>query len=83
MSQSSHPGPAGIWRVLILDPDPADPMVILAVVARPSDVRPARPGSIVDELTRRWAAAAAGLDRPPFTPVPNALVWRVDEGGQQ
>jgi hypothetical protein len=38
------PGPNGPWRVFILDRDPADPKWILATVATPGDIRPARPG---------------------------------------
>jgi hypothetical protein len=76
------PGPAGIWRLLVLDRDPADPKFILATVATPGDVRPARPGATVDEVTAAWVASASGLYRSALTPVPSALVWRVDEGGQ-
>ena len=42
----NHPitSSTGPWRILILDRDPADPKRILATVAAPGDVRPARPG---------------------------------------
>lgn len=70
------------WRLLVLDPDPADPKWILATVATPGDVRPATPGATVDEVTTQWVASASGLYRPALTPVPGALCWRVDEGGQ-
>jgi hypothetical protein len=76
------PGPNGPWRVLILDRDPADPKWILATVAIPADVRPAHPGAMVDEVTAAWVGSAAGLFRPALTPLPGALAWRVDEGGQ-
>ena len=41
----NHPitSSTGPWRILILDRDPADPKWILATVAAPDDVRPARP----------------------------------------
>jgi hypothetical protein len=74
------PGPNGLWRVLILDRDPADPKWILATVASPGGVRPARPGATADEMTTAWVAAAAGLFRPALIPLPGALCWRVDEG---
>jgi hypothetical protein len=76
------PGPNGPWRVLILDRDPADPKWILATVASPGDVRPARPGASVDEVTAAWVASASGLHRTGFTPLPGALAWRVDEEGK-
>jgi hypothetical protein len=72
------PGP-GPWRVLVYDGDPTDPKFILAVVARPADVRPTSPGATVDDLTAAWVAAASGLHRPALTPLPGALCWRVDE----
>jgi hypothetical protein len=79
----THPAPTGNgpWRILVLDSDPADPKWILATVATPGDVRPARPGATVDEVTAAWVASAAGLYRPALTPLPGALAWRVDEGG--
>jgi hypothetical protein len=77
------PGPSGLWRVLILDRDPADPKWILATVAMPGDVRPARPGATVDEVTAAWVASAAGLFHPALTSLPGALCWRVDEGSKQ
>jgi hypothetical protein len=74
------PGSNGPWRFLILDRDPADPKWILATVATPGDVRPAGPGATADEVTAAWVASVAGLFRPALTPLPGALVWRVDEG---
>jgi hypothetical protein len=76
------PGPNGPWRVLILDRDPADPKWILATIATPDEIRPARPDATVDEVTAAWVASAAGLFRPALTPLPGALAWRVDEGGK-
>ena len=70
----------GPWRILVLDHDPTDPKWILATVATPADVRPARPGATVDEVTAAWVASAAGLHRPALTPLPGALAWRVAEG---
>jgi len=77
------PGPNGPWRVLILDRNPADPKWILATVATPDDIRPARAGATVDEMTPAWMASAAGLLHPALTPLPGALAWRVDEGEKQ
>jgi hypothetical protein len=68
-------------RLLVLDPDPADPKWILATVAAPGDVRPADPGATVDEVTAAWVASVAGLSRLSLTPLPGALAWRVDERG--
>jgi hypothetical protein len=78
----SHPA-LNPWRVLILDPEHGDPKWILATVATPGDVRPARDGDGVDEVTERWVASASGLDQPALTPMPGAHLWRVDEGGKQ
>jgi hypothetical protein len=71
----------GPWRLLVLDRDDTDPKWILAIVAAPGDVRPARPDTTVDEVTAAWVASAAGLYRPALTPLPGALAWRIDEGG--
>ena len=43
------PGPHGPWRVLILDRDPADPKWILATIATPDEIRPARPDATVEK----------------------------------
>ena len=73
----------GPWRILILDADPADPKWILATVTQPDHVRPANSAAaLVDEVTAAWVASAAGLFRPALTPLPDALAWRVDEGGK-
>jgi hypothetical protein len=80
MSHPAVPGPNGPWRVLILDRDPADPKWILATIATPADVRPARASdNSADEVTAAWVAAVAGLYRPALTPMPAALVWRIDD----
>jgi hypothetical protein len=73
----------GPWRILVLDQDPTDPKWILATVATPADVRPARPGATVEEVTATWVASAAGLFHPALTSLPGALCWRVDEGTKQ
>jgi hypothetical protein len=76
----SHPPTTGNgpWRILILDPDPADPKWILTVVAEPGDVRPAKLGDTdPDELTRAWVASGRGP--VALTPVRHARSWRVDE----
>jgi hypothetical protein len=71
------------WRILILDRERGDPKWILATVATPGDIRPARPDAIVDEVTAAWVASAAGLFDPLLTSLPGALCWRVDEGSKQ
>jgi hypothetical protein len=70
------------WRILIRDPERGDPKWIIATVVAPRDVRPARDGDGVDEVTQRWVASASGLDQPALTPMPGALVWRVDDEGK-
>jgi len=44
--------------MLILDRERGDPKWILATVATPGDIRPARPDAIVDEVTAAWVASA-------------------------
>ena len=74
----------GPWQLLILDRDPTDPKWILATVATPGDVRPARPTeAAVDEVTAAWVASAAGLYRPALTPLLHPDVWRVEENPQE
>ena len=53
----------GPWRVLILDRDPRDPKWILATVATPGDVRPARRGMTSRDCPRgpgAWGRRPAG-----------------------
>jgi hypothetical protein len=77
------PGRNGPWRILFLDRDPDDPKWILATVASPRDVQPARSGDAgLDELTAAYLAARHGLARAALTPLPGALAWRVDEPGR-
>jgi hypothetical protein len=85
MSCIIPPAPGQPWRVLILDAsDPADPKWVIATVATPAHVRPAGiRAQGADEITAQWVASASGLHRPAFTRLPDALVWRVDEGGQR
>jgi hypothetical protein len=81
----THPAPTnGPWRVLILDTsDPADPKWILATVARPEDVRPARPGAFdVDDVTDAWVALNSGLCKPAFTAMPAVQCWQIDRSGK-
>jgi len=72
----------GPWRLLVLDPDITDRKWLIATIA-PDGVRPAglADGVGVDEVTAAWVASVAGLSRPSLTPLPGALAWRVDEGG--
>jgi hypothetical protein len=73
----------GPWRIVILDRDPADPKWVLATVAAPRDVLPARPGqAVLDEVTAAWVATRHGLARVVLMPLRGALAWRVDEPGR-
>jgi len=80
----THPPPGnGPWHVLILDSDPADPKWILATVAGPGDVRPARPGAAaVDGVTAAWVALGSGLPKPAFTAMPAVRCCRIDQPGK-
>jgi hypothetical protein len=70
---------SGQWKLLLLDTDPADPKWLLATVAEPGDVRPARPGeNTLDEVTDAWVRARVGHPAA-LTAMPHALTWRVDE----
>jgi hypothetical protein len=73
----------GPWRILVLDPDPADPKWIVATVVELADVRPAGPGAVLDEVTAAWVGARAGLHRPALTRLRHADVWRIDEQPQE
>ena len=71
-----------IWRILVLDRDPADPKWILATVTLPTDVRPAT----LDETGRYtgWGDVAAWVRGTVGTPVGaepvhDALAWHVRE----
>jgi hypothetical protein len=80
---ATPPATRGPWLLLIQDRDQADPKLILATVASPRDVRPARPGvEGLDEIPARYLAASHGVEGAEFTPMRGALVWRVDEGGR-
>jgi len=80
----AYPPPGnGPWHVLILDGDPADPKWILTTVARPEDVRPARPGAAaVDGVTAAWVALSSGLHKPAFTAMAAVRCWRIDQPGR-
>jgi hypothetical protein len=76
----ANPASNGPWRILVLDPDATDPKSILATVARPEDVRPARhDAAAVDDVIATWVALSSGLYRPAFTAMPAAQCWRIDE----
>jgi hypothetical protein len=71
------PSPKGPWRVLILDRDPADPKWILATVAAPGDVRPARHNEDrPDDVTAAWASRHGR--NAALLPMRGALAWRID-----
>ena len=76
-----HPPPAnGPWRVLIFDPDPADPKWVLATVASPRDVRPASSTARdVDDATTAWVIATSGLHDLALIALPSALCWCLDK----
>ena len=80
----TYPPPGnGPWRVLILDGDRADPKWILVTVARPEDVRPAKPGAAaVDRVTAAWVALGSGLNKLTFIAMPAVRCWRIDETGK-
>jgi hypothetical protein len=76
----ANPVSNGPWRILVLDPDATDPKWILATVARPEDVRPARHDAAeVDDVIATWIAVNSGLYKPAFTAMPAAQCWRIDE----
>ena len=80
---ADHPTSSGPWRLLILDPDPADPKWLLATVCKAGDVRPAGAGDTeLDEMTAAWVRARNG-EAPTLTALPRALCWRVDETVQR
>jgi hypothetical protein len=67
------------WRVLVHDPDPDDPKLLLCVVI---DVSPAWPRvnpATIAEATE-WAASRAGLPTVTLVPVNGARAWTVDGG---
>jgi hypothetical protein len=81
----SNPTPnTGLWRLLVLDRDPADPKWLLATITLASDVRPA----LLDtarcypdlQAAAEWVAASVGR-KVQLTPVLNALAWHVRESG--
>jgi hypothetical protein len=88
----------GLWRLLVLDRDPADPVWLIATVETPADVQPAhlaaadqvgpvhpvRPAHLIRPggETGQWVATASGLVRPVFTAMSYAGAWRIDEGSQ-
>jgi hypothetical protein len=85
MSHPSTPSPfsGGVWRVLVLDSSPDDPLWMIATVTLPSDVRPAEmePGGRRYrnwEAVTEWVRAQVGehVSLVPLT----AVAWRIDEG---
>jgi hypothetical protein len=82
----SHPAPStGPWRVVILDRDPADPKLILALVVDPSDVTPAWPGTGPHAMAEAtvWVRSQLGRSHATLTPLTRPDVWRVDENRQE
>jgi hypothetical protein len=75
----NHPTPTGngLWRLLVIDRDPADPKLILATVAAPGDVEPASPSAPGEALA--WVRSQLGRPHAILVPMPGAGVWRVDE----
>jgi hypothetical protein len=72
------PAPVGPWRLLVLDKDPDDPRWLIATIALPEDVRPARldmTGRYTDWLeVTAWVAAR--LDQTiGLAPMNDALAW--------
>lgn len=80
---ASDPTTSGPWRLLILDPDPADPKWLLCTVCQPGDVRPAAPGEATpDDVAAAWLRARNG-GAHTLTALPGAICWRVDETAQR
>lgn len=81
---ASAPG-NGPWRLLVLDPDGADPHWVIATVALSSDVRPATldpAGAYTDwEETTRWVRSVLGRPEVALSPLAGVLAWSVDETG--
>jgi hypothetical protein len=72
------PTPDGAWRLLILDPDPADPKWMMATITGPADVRSAALGATgLDDTAVAWVRARAGADHALIR-LPRAQCWRVD-----
>ena len=70
----------GPWRILILDPDPADPKWIVTTVADSGDVRPAEPGETApDEVTAAWVNARLHRPAAALAAMPRVLAWRIGE----
>ena len=78
----AEPTPAGgVWRVLILDASPDDPMWLICSVTLSSDIRPA----LMDGRRYRdwdqvvgWVRTQVSAD-VSLTPIA-AAGWRIDEG---
>jgi hypothetical protein len=64
--------PAAPWRLLVFDPDPADPKWVLATVLDPGDVRSAAAPDD-PEAVAGWVTARTGAAR--LDPIPGALAW--------
>jgi hypothetical protein len=83
---NNHPtaahGPAGPWRLLILDRNPDDPKWIIATVTVPGDTKPALlevGGSPGWQGSGNWVSERIGQ---PFEleGLADALVWLIREG---
>jgi len=82
MSKSVPPPGAGPWRILILDPDPADPKWILATVDGPAAVRPAWPASTPPALAEAtsWIRDQTGDPAATLSPMRHAAAWHIEDG---
>jgi hypothetical protein len=82
----SSPPNGSLWRLLILDRDPADPVWLLAAVTLAADVRPAmldRAGRYMDwPFTTQWVRDQLGRPEVALSPLHDALAWRIDEDGR-
>jgi hypothetical protein len=80
------PGPAGIWRLLILSRDPQDPAWLLAAITSPAHIRPTvldAVGRWTDwDLVTAWTAAKLG-EPIELMPVTDPLVWTVRASGRR
>lgn len=74
----STPVPGGKpWRVVLFDPDPADPKLMLLMVAVPGDVEPLALAG--EEAVADWVAARTGWP-VSLTRIRGVRAWLVDEG---
>jgi hypothetical protein len=75
----------GVWRVLVLDSSPDDPLWLICSVTMPTDVRPAEMDASSPRRYRGWEAVTEWVRAQvgpsvSLTPI-SAAAWRIDENG--